>query len=60
MGNAPPNLPFLFAAFAVVWIVFFAYAAYMSWKRQAIQRDLQDFGEELRGASQNTSGSGNP
>ena len=59
MGDAPDNLPFLFAAFAVVWIVFFAYAAYVSWKRQAIQRDLQDFGEELRGAPQNTSGGGN-
>ncbi len=59
MGDAPQNLPFLFAAFAVVWLVFFAYAAYVSWKRQAIQRDLVDFSEELRGAPRNTSGSGN-
>ena len=47
--NIPPhNLPFLFAAFAVVWIVFFAYAGYMSWKRQAVQREMQDFSEELQ------------
>ena len=38
----PDNLPFLFAAFGVVWAVFFIYAAYMSWRRQSVQRELQD------------------
>ena len=42
MTVPPNNLPFLFAAFAVVWAVFFIYAAYMSWRRQAVQRDLRE------------------
>lgn len=37
----PDNLPFLFAAFGVVWAVFFIYAAYMSWRRQSVQRELR-------------------
>ena len=47
MGAASQNLPFLFAAFAVVWVVFLAYAGYMSWKRQALQRDLQELSREM-------------
>ena len=47
MTEVPPsNLPYLFAAFAVVWVVFFIYAAYMSWRRQSAQREL----EEMRDA----------
>ena len=42
MTVPPNNLPFLFAAFAVVWAVFFIYAAYMSWRRQSVQRDLRE------------------
>ncbi|MCE2500630.1 MAG: CcmD family protein [Dehalococcoidia bacterium] len=47
MTELTPNLPFLFAAFAVVWAVFFVYAAYMSWRRQSMQRELQDLREPL-------------
>ena len=43
MSEVPPaNLPYLFAAFAVVWVVFFIYAGYMSWRRQAVQRELDE------------------
>ena len=42
------NLPFLFAAFAVVWVVFFAYAIYMSWRRQSLERELRELNEELQ------------
>lgn len=42
MTVPPNNLPFLFAAFAVVWAVFFIYAAYMSWRRQSVQRELRE------------------
>ena len=42
MTVPPNNLPYLFAAFAVVWAVFFIYAAYMSWRRQSVQRDLRE------------------
>ena len=46
MTELPPsNLPYLFAAFAVVWVVFFIYAAYMSWRRQSAQRELDEMRE---------------
>ncbi len=43
----PDNLPFLFAAFAVVWAVFFIYAAYMSWRRQSVQRELRELEQAI-------------
>jgi len=52
MTELPPsNLPYLFAAFAVVWVVFFIYAAYMSWRRQSAQRELEEMGETTRSES---------
>ena len=55
MTELPPsNLPYLFAAFAVVWVVFFIYAAYMSWKRQAAQRELDEMRES--GSTESESG----
>ncbi len=45
------NLPYLFAAFAVVWVVFFIYAAYMSWRRQSAQRELEELRASARGES---------
>ena len=47
MTVPPNNLPFLFAAFAVVWAVFFVYAAYMSWRRQSVQRDLRELQQTM-------------
>ena len=53
MTELPPtNLPYLFAAFAVVWVVFFIYAAYMSWRRQSAQRELEEMGEPTRSESE--------
>lgn len=53
MTELPPtNLPYLFAAFAVVWVVFFIYAAYMSWRRQSAQRELDEMGETTRSESE--------
>ena len=43
----PSNLPFLFAAFAVTWIVFFAYAFFVSRQRQEMQREVKTLQEEL-------------
>ena len=51
MTVPPNNLPFLFAAFAVVWAVFFIYAAYMSWRRRSVQRELREL-EETTGSDQ--------
>ena len=53
MTELPPtNLPYLFAAFAVVWVVFFIYAAYMSWRRQSAQRELNEMRETTRSESE--------
>ena len=45
METTSDNLPFLFAAFAVAWVVFLAYAGYMSWKRQTLEREVQELTE---------------
>ena len=41
-SSPPANLDFLFAAFAITWIVFFAYAFFVSRRRQELQREMQD------------------
>ncbi|HEU0020385.1 MAG TPA: CcmD family protein [Dehalococcoidia bacterium] len=49
--NLPPsNLPFLFAAFAVTWVVFFAYAFFVSRRRQEMQREVRDLQQTLKPA----------
>jgi CcmD family protein len=46
--NVPPsNLIYLFAAFAVTWVVFFAYAYLVSRRRQEIQREVRDLRQSL-------------
>ena len=36
----------------MVWAVFFIYAAYMSWRRQSVQRELRELrGQEAPAAS---------
>ncbi len=52
MTVPPDNLPFLFAAFAVVWAVFFIYAAYMSWRRQSVQRELRELEQAIEPAGE--------
>ena len=42
----PANLPFLFAAFAVTWIAFFAYAFFVSRRQQELRGEIA----ELRSA----------
>ena len=41
------NLPFLFAAFAVTWLIFFAYAFFVSNRRQEMQREIAELHREL-------------
>ena len=41
----PANLPFLFAAFVVTWIAFFAYAFFVSRRQQELRKEIA----ELRG-----------
>lgn len=41
------NLPFLFAVFAVTWVIFFAYAFFVSRRRQEMQREIAELHREL-------------
>ena len=43
----PANLPFLFAAFAVTWVIFFVYAFFISRRRQELERDVREMQEGL-------------
>jgi len=53
----PSNLPFLFAAFAVTWVAFFAYAFFLSKQRQEMQREVTDMQQALEQAEKpNNSG----
>ena len=41
-SQPPANLAFLFAAFAITWIIFFVYAFFISRRRQDLERELRD------------------
>ncbi len=41
------NLTFLFAAFAVTWVIFFVYAFFVSRRRQEMQREIAELHREL-------------
>ena len=40
--NPTSNLPFLFAAFAVCWLVFFIYAFFVSRRRRELEQELRE------------------
>lgn len=39
-GGPSPNLPYLFAAFAVSWLVFFGYAFFMSRRQRELRNEI--------------------
>ena len=41
-SQPPSNLTFLFAAFAVTWLIFFIYAFFVSRRRQELEREVRD------------------
>lgn len=41
------NLGFLFAAFAVVWVIFFGYVFYMSRRDRQLRQDLDEIRRQL-------------
>ena len=45
-SQPPANLAFLFAAFAVTWIIFFVYAFFISRRRQDLEREVRDLQRE--------------
>ena len=42
----PANLAYLAAAFAITWIVFFAYAFFVSRRRQELQQEVRELQRE--------------
>lgn len=41
------NLPYLFAAYTITWIAFFAYLYYLSQRQQSLRRELDELREAL-------------
>ncbi len=41
------NLPFLFAAFAVTWVAFFAYAFFVSRRQQELRKEIGELRRTL-------------
>ena len=41
------NLPFLFAAFAVSWVAFFAYVFFVSRRQQEIKKEIEELRRSL-------------
>ena len=41
------HLPFLFAAFAVSWVVFFAYAFFVSRRQHEMQKEIRELRRAL-------------
>ncbi|PKB79092.1 MAG: hypothetical protein BZY88_15075 [SAR202 cluster bacterium Io17-Chloro-G9] len=44
----PANLPYLYAALAVSWAVFFAYAFWISRRQQDLKREIRQLKEVLK------------
>ncbi len=42
------NFDFVFAAFAIIWIVFFVYILLLSQRQKRLQRDIEQIQAKLR------------
>ena len=54
-SQPPSNLTFLFAAFAVTWIIFFAYAYFISRRRQELEREMREMQQNVATSEADTS-----
>lgn len=41
-SQAPANLAYLFAAFAVCWVVFFGYAFFLTRRRRELEQEWEE------------------
>lgn len=57
-SQPPANLGYLFAAFAVCWLVFFGYAFFVSRRRQELERELRELEQGLDGGDEGPAGRG--
>ena len=54
-SQPPSNLTFLFAAFAVTWLIFFAYAYFISRRRQELEREMREMQQNVETSEADTS-----
>ena len=54
----PSNLPYLVAAFAVSWAVFFIYAFFVARRQRELQAELRELRQALADLEPSDSGSG--
>ena len=52
------NLPYLFAAFAVIWAIFFAYMFFMTRRQQELRNEISRLRHVLERDSENPPGTG--
>ena len=45
------NIPYLFAAYAITWAVFFGYLFFTSRRQNELEREVRELREELDGRS---------
>jgi len=43
------NIPYLFAAFAIIWVVFFVYVFFTSRRQDELEQEMESLREEMRG-----------
>ena len=55
-SQPPANLTYLFAAFAVTWLVFFIYAFFVSRRRQELEREIRELQQALEGPGGDSNG----
>ena len=55
-SQPPANLTYLFAAFAVTWLVFFIYAFFVSRRRQELEREIRELQQALEGRAGDSNG----
>ena len=41
------NLPYLFTAFGIVWVVFFAYTFFVSRQQREMEREIEELKETM-------------
>ena len=52
------NLPYLFAAFAVIWLIFFAYVFFVTRRQQELRNEISRLRQALESDSENPPGTG--
>ncbi len=52
------NIPYLFAAFAITWAVFFVYVFFTSRRQDELEQEMESLREEMRGRDGDGDGGG--